>query len=160
MNNSYITIIKEKRTVLSRKRVPLNQNECTADFRIGVPFEQNLHFTLRHRSCNFQIGQQKIVEVLADRRWIINDFVVFLQQFLQSSGTKPAYLVIIQMQNNGLNLWIGTQKSCEGYGNFAVLHLFLWLIHTRKRKQTFRFVVLALAFQISGIGQQINGGFK
>ena len=44
MNNSYITIIKEKRTALSRKRVPLNQNECTADFRIGVPFEQNLHF--------------------------------------------------------------------------------------------------------------------
>ena len=43
MNNSYITIIKEKRTVLSRKRIPLNQNECTADFRIGVPFEQNLH---------------------------------------------------------------------------------------------------------------------
>ena len=42
MNNSYITIIKEKRTVLSRKRIPLNQNECTADFRIGVPFEQNL----------------------------------------------------------------------------------------------------------------------
>lgn len=45
MNNSYITIIKEKRTVLSRKRVPLNQNECTADFRIGVPFEQNLQFS-------------------------------------------------------------------------------------------------------------------
>ena len=46
MNNSYITIIKEKRTVLSRKRVPLNQNECTANFRIGVPFEQNLQFLL------------------------------------------------------------------------------------------------------------------
>lgn len=42
MNNSYITIIKEKRTVLSRKRVPPNQNECTADFRISVPFGQNL----------------------------------------------------------------------------------------------------------------------
>ena len=28
---------------MSRKRVPLNQNECTANFRIGVPFEQNLH---------------------------------------------------------------------------------------------------------------------
>ena len=28
---------------MSRKRVPLNQNECTADFRIGVPFKQNLH---------------------------------------------------------------------------------------------------------------------
>lgn len=27
---------------MSRKRVPLNQNECTDDFRIGVPFEQNL----------------------------------------------------------------------------------------------------------------------
>ena len=31
---------------MSRKRVPLNQNECTADFRIGVPFEQNLHSNL------------------------------------------------------------------------------------------------------------------
>ena len=88
-------------------------------------------FTLKLWSCNFQIGQQKIVEVLADRRWIINDFVVFLQQFFQSSGTKPAYLIIIQMQNYGLNLWIGTQKSCESYGDFAVLHLFLWLIHAR-----------------------------
>lgn len=29
---------------MSRKRVPPNQNECTADFRIGVPFEQNLQF--------------------------------------------------------------------------------------------------------------------
>jgi len=48
MNNSYITIIKEKRTVLSRKRVPLNQNECTADFRIGVPFEQNLQAILHY----------------------------------------------------------------------------------------------------------------
>ena len=27
---------------MSRKRVPLNQNECTDDFRIGVLFEQNL----------------------------------------------------------------------------------------------------------------------
>ena len=48
MNNSYITIIKEKRTVLSRKRIPLNQNECTADFRIGVPFERNLHPSVLH----------------------------------------------------------------------------------------------------------------
>ena len=45
MNNSYITIIKEERTDLSRKRVPLNQNECTANFRTSVPFEQNLHVT-------------------------------------------------------------------------------------------------------------------
>lgn len=46
MNNSYITIIKEKRTALSRKRIPLNQNGCTANFRIGVPFEQNLHIRM------------------------------------------------------------------------------------------------------------------
>ena len=31
---------------MSRKRVPLNQNECTANFRIGVPFEQNLQAQL------------------------------------------------------------------------------------------------------------------
>ena len=42
MNNRYITIIKEKRTDLSRKRIPLNQNKCIADFRMSVPFEQNL----------------------------------------------------------------------------------------------------------------------
>lgn len=34
---------------MSRKRVPLNQNECTADFRIGVPFEQNLQFSKNYR---------------------------------------------------------------------------------------------------------------
>ena len=27
---------------MSRKRIPLNQNGCTADFRMSVPFEQNL----------------------------------------------------------------------------------------------------------------------
>ena len=88
-------------------------------------------FKLKLWSCYIQIGQQKIVEVLADRRRVINDFIVFLLQFLLSSGTKPAYLIIIQMQNYGLNLLIGTQKSCESYGDFAVLHLFLWLIHAR-----------------------------
>ena len=30
---------------MSRKHIPLNQNRCTADFRIGVPFEQNLQET-------------------------------------------------------------------------------------------------------------------
>ena len=49
MNNSYITIIKEKRTALSRKRIPLNQNGCTANFRIGVPFEQNLQDWLKEQ---------------------------------------------------------------------------------------------------------------
>ena len=36
---------------MSRKRVPLNQNECTADFRIGVPFEQNLQV------CNYEVTE-------------------------------------------------------------------------------------------------------
>lgn len=31
---------------MSRKRIPLNQNGCTANFRIGVPFGQNLHTAL------------------------------------------------------------------------------------------------------------------
>ena len=35
---------------MSRKRVPLNQNECTADFRIGVPFEQNLHWASKYKA--------------------------------------------------------------------------------------------------------------
>ena len=59
MNNSYITIIKEKRTVLSRKRVPPNQNECTADFRIGVPFEQNLQSIHERLEINKKIIQEK-----------------------------------------------------------------------------------------------------
>lgn len=64
MNNSYITIIKEKRTVLSRKRVPLNQNECTADFRIGVPFEQNLQFIMLRRYELTDDEWNRIVDLL------------------------------------------------------------------------------------------------
>ena len=59
MNNSYITIIKEKRADWSRKRVPLNQNECTADFRIGVPFEQNLQSIHERLEINKKIIQEK-----------------------------------------------------------------------------------------------------
>ena len=32
---------------MSRKRIPLNQNGCTANFRIGVPFGQNLQGLLK-----------------------------------------------------------------------------------------------------------------
>ena len=61
MNNSYITIIKEKRTALSRKRIPLNQNGCTANFRIGVPFEQNLHDEARNSDDpNKQVEFQRL----------------------------------------------------------------------------------------------------
>lgn len=70
MNNSYITIIKEKRTVLSRKRVPLNQNECTANFRIGVPFEQNLQAYPWDNACI------ESFHALLKREWI-NRFKIF-----------------------------------------------------------------------------------
>ena len=62
MNNSYITIIKEKRTALSRKRIPLNKNGCTANFRIGVPFEQNLQAGInscRHCFCLWHPDEEK-----------------------------------------------------------------------------------------------------
>lgn len=62
MNNSYITIIKEKRTALSRKRIPLNQNGCTANFRIGVPFEQNLHLILGNLLENAVEAAEKVEE--------------------------------------------------------------------------------------------------
>lgn len=53
---------------MSRKRVPLNQNECTADFRIGVPFEQNLHLDewLLLKPTNSE--QRDIFELLHRRR--------------------------------------------------------------------------------------------
>ena len=44
---------------MSRKRVPLNQNECTADFRIGVPFEQNLQSIHERLEINKKIIQEK-----------------------------------------------------------------------------------------------------
>ncbi len=79
MNNSYITIIKEKRTDLSRKRIPLNQNKCTADFRMSVPFEQNLQdwkkVTIDNIKCTK--GDVKIgvyVDHAADGWGTIDDF--------------------------------------------------------------------------------------
>ena len=77
MNNSYITIIKEKRTVLSRKRVPLNQNECTADFRIGVPFEQNLHRNYRKelkRRRNKEISYCELPEIVVEKLAVWDEY--------------------------------------------------------------------------------------
>ena len=74
MNNSYITIIKEKRTALSRKRIPLNQNECTADFRIGVPFEQNLHpshaqaIKIRKFSAEGRLNEDVLLSIMAEEK--------------------------------------------------------------------------------------------
>ena len=44
---------------MSRKCVPLNQNECTADFRIGVPFEQNLHIRAKVLPADYDFEAHK-----------------------------------------------------------------------------------------------------
>ena len=67
MNNSYITIIKEKRTDLSRKRIPLNQNGCTADFRMSVPFEQNLQVGLNEATIKKYIQEQEKHDIAMDK---------------------------------------------------------------------------------------------
>lgn len=46
---------------MSRKRIPLNQNGCTANFRIGVPFEQNLH--ARRWSRIFKICKKYLTHI-------------------------------------------------------------------------------------------------
>lgn len=43
MNNGYITIIKERAYRRCGKRIPLNRNNYTVNFGIGVPFDRNLH---------------------------------------------------------------------------------------------------------------------
>ena len=54
---------------MSRKRVPLNQNECTDDFRIGVPFEQNLQVDMRKAIVYASVhhgNTEKIVKSIAE----------------------------------------------------------------------------------------------
>lgn len=68
MNNSYITIIKEKRTALSRKRIPLNQNGCTANFRIGVPFEQNLQKKNRNEKEKVKLLQSEVKKLKKEKQ--------------------------------------------------------------------------------------------
>lgn len=59
---------------MSRKRIPLNQNGCTANFRIGVPFEQNLQIyeqlaTATEMYYRFDANQEqkkKAINILAD----------------------------------------------------------------------------------------------
>ena len=102
MNNSYITIIKEKRTVLSRKRVPLNQNECTADFRIGVPFEQNL----QHIFLSF-------IDIIA-----YNDTIVNFQSFHTKSSSSTHHLIFGKKKStypSRMNGAISSIVYCPGF---------------------------------------------
>ena len=94
MNNSYITIIKEKRTVLSRKRVPLNQNECTANFRIGVPFEQNLQETL-----STQRKIKKVESQLSLNTFVSRNTRCEYQEFLGSTDAVDENIVVEEFKS-------------------------------------------------------------
>jgi len=65
---------------LSRKRVPLNQNECTADFRIGVPFEQNLQTRLGEE---IGVSQQTISKYENGDENIPGDMLLALSKFFR-----------------------------------------------------------------------------
>ena len=78
---------------MSRKRIPLNQNGCTANFRIGVPFEQNLQCnsrdtfkTLSIYLSEYQLGQRvshkKVLELsYEDVKSSTNGLIVITPDF-------------------------------------------------------------------------------
>ena len=96
MNNSYITIIKGKRTALSRKRVPLNQNECTADFRIGVPFEQNLHMCRLYEKFLLEYYRKEHPELSANASQIAWQLDDSANQLLPKMQTD----IMLSQENN------------------------------------------------------------
>lgn len=97
MNNSYITIIKEKRTALSRKRIPLNQNGCTANFRIGVPFEQNLHNKL-HVGNRAELKGCPVAKVTHKKK---DDYMTSLE-FTEGVYNQPIKMVTIYFQDGSI----------------------------------------------------------
>ena len=52
---------------MSRKRIPLNQNGCTADFRMSVPFEQNLQVGLNEATIKKYIQEQEKHDIAMDK---------------------------------------------------------------------------------------------
>ena len=78
-----------KHADLSRKRIPLNQNGCTANFRIGVPFEQNLHSQV---AANFQLHPSYLGSVFKKAQHTsvlqyISDIRISAAQKLLKEGT-------------------------------------------------------------------------
>ncbi|WP_207719677.1 YczE/YyaS/YitT family protein [Blautia wexlerae] len=129
MNNSYITIIKEKRTVLSRKRVPLNQNECTADFGIGVPFEQNLHACLVARK---NMGLGTVVYALVSGyfidfySWILidihlaeQDMLIRILAFAIGQCCLSLGLALLIQLNLGMNALDAVLYKIQNHTNFS-----------------------------------------
>lgn len=106
---------------MSRKRVPLNQNECTDDFRIGVPFEQNLHtdlcIILGNALDNAIEGCMRSIK--AEERYI--DLIVHLDRknliiLVRNSfdgkilKTKNGHLITTKNDNNNHGLGIDSIK--------------------------------------------------
>lgn len=96
---------------MSRKRVPLNQNECTANFRIGVPFEQNLQRTPKQLTEKIQELDTQLKEVsqrlnkqLSALRSVNSNLYAIKEYF----ETRPVYLEL-------KNKYFGREKFKEEY---------------------------------------------
>ena len=79
---------------MSRKRVPLNQNECTADFRIGVPFEQNLQFTKVKEDVNMKIDKKFVL------REIAGEYII-----IPTGKTALDFKGLITVNEVGVSIW-------------------------------------------------------
>lgn len=78
---------------MSRKRVPLNQNECTANFRIGVPFEQNLHTSaLGAVQAVEDAGKTGQIDILGKDGAPIGKHAVKDGTMVQTSAQRPTYM--------------------------------------------------------------------
>lgn len=126
MNNSYITIIKEKRTDLSRKRIPLNQNGCTADFRMSVPFEQNLHSLekaigdSKEENSNLDMFSLEMFENIAYimAKHADSSISDTPEEWLDNFNTFSIYQVLPQL----IKLWgLNVKSDVEAQKNFAQL---------------------------------------
>lgn len=126
MNNSYITIIKEKRTDLSRKRIPLNQNGCTADFRMSVPFEQNLHSLekaigdSKEENSNLDMFSLEMFENIAYimAKHADSSISDTPEEWLDNFNTFSIYQVLPQL----IKLWgLNVKSDVEAKKNFAQL---------------------------------------
>ena len=90
---------------MSRKRVPLNQNECTADFRIGVPFEQNLQELLMNVFLYFPLGLTLGELIGWHRIWLALVLAIVIESWQYAAGTGMAQVTDVIC--NTLGAWIG-----------------------------------------------------
>lgn len=111
---------------MSRKRIPLNQNGCTANFRIGVPFGQNLQRSVGLTGKDDQEVFEKLLEKLEELKKIIEikptikDYGVDEKYFLetldemteqafndQCTGTNPRYPLMSELKEIYLKAYYG-----------------------------------------------------